>query len=150
MSRFPRNSPWGEVQHCDVLSKGVFAVNTEDSGGVMVRKNAADFLSPEARKIGLSAGNYLCFNKGNDEAVVFRELLDSKMLNSWATIQPVFVDYINKIITEHKPEYWEARQTRLSAEAKPPTLAERLEAGKVKAAQNPTDIPRKGKSATEH
>jgi len=152
---YPRTSPWGAVEKYEVIHKGVYGVSTEDSGGIMVSKNAVDFLSAEARKIAFNSGNYLCFNKGNDEAVVFRELLDKNLLDSWTARQPVFVDYINNALKEHHPEYWESRNKTLAAEKKPTTLNERLKAGKAKAAahnaeRKTPDTAQKKKNETEH
>ena len=157
MSKFPSESPWGAVKKCDFVRKGIFGVNAEDGGGIMVHKNAAEFLSPEARKIALNEVDYLCFAKGGDEAVVFRELLDNKMwrVPHWVSHNTVFEDYINNLAKDYHPKYWEARQARLSAEKKPKTLTEKLEAGKEKAAKHNAarktpDAKRKTTGETEH
>ena len=154
MSAVPRSSPWGAIEKYEVICKSVFVIRAKDGGGIMVRKNAGDFLSAEARKIALNQGNYLCFNIGNDEAVVLRELIDKKMWDSWTANQPVFVDLINKTLKIHHPEYWEARAKTIAAEKKPSTLNERLNAGKAKAAAHNApdktpDTPRKAKNKTE-
>jgi hypothetical protein len=54
------------------MSDGVFQVSTVRHGGIMVRKNAANFLSPEARKAGISDRNYLCYEKDTATFIVIR------------------------------------------------------------------------------
>ena len=111
MSRFPRNSPWGAVQRCEQMIKGVYLVDATNHGGIMVRKNAADFLSDYARKIALKDGNYLCFEEDRDEMIVVRELLDKKL---WS-VPDNFIDKIdgeermNLWIKKCHPEYWAGR-----------------------------------------
>jgi hypothetical protein len=85
----------------------------------MVRKNAADFLSPEARKIGLNESNYLCFVKNQSESVVLRELIDKGL---WAvspnlSINTKIEEQINKLIKQHYPEYWEMRENAIAKQA---------------------------------
>ena len=121
MSALPRTSPWGEVQKCEVLTDGVFLVSTASHGGIMVRKNATDFLSPEARKIALNERNYLSFEEDCEEAVVMRELLDKKLwtLPDRITDKAGYEDSINRSLLRDQPEYWEARQKRLDAQPVP-------------------------------
>ena len=75
----PKNTPWGEVQHCDMLCTGVFMVTTAGHGGTMVSKDVAAILSPAARKCGFNHRGYICFEEDTQEDVVFRELLDKKL-----------------------------------------------------------------------
>ena len=161
MSRLPRSSPWGEVHKCEVLIDGVFDVSTAGHGGIMVRKNAADFLSPEAKNAAMNERNYLCYEEDCDASIVIRELLDK---NLWQipdryTDKAKYEDNVNQSLQRWNPEYWETRQGAvaniLTEEKKPPTLADRLEAGKARAAAHNAertmpDIPKKAKSATEH
>jgi len=118
MSVIPYSSPWGEVQHSEKLIDGVFLVSTASHGGVMVRKNAFDFLSSEARKIALNERNYLCFEEDCDEAVVIRELLDKKLwdLPNRITDKAGYEDSINRSLVRWHPEYWETRQKTLPAQ----------------------------------
>jgi len=140
MSALPRNSPWGEVQHCECLIDGVFLVSTASHGGVMVRKNAAGFLSQEARSIALNERNYLCFEEDCDEAVVIRELLDKKLwrLPDRISDKAGYKDAIDRSLMQWHPDYWEYRkQTFIASVAEDsiaPSLANRLGAGKAKAA----------------
>ena len=129
MSRFPRKSPWGEVQRCEQMIDGVFLVTTADHGGIMVRKAAAGFLSPDARKIALKERSYLCFEIGCGESVVIRELLDKKLWQIPDRIpdKAKFKQDINRSLQKRQPEYWASRQKRLS-------LPERLSDGASKAA----------------
>ena len=121
MSALPRTSPWGDVQRCEKLTDGVFLVSTASHGGIMVRKNAADFLSPEARKIALNERNYLSFEEDCEEAIAMRELLDKKM---WALPDRIndkagYEASINRSLIKDQPEYWEARQKRLAEQTVP-------------------------------
>ena len=151
MNRLPRLSPWGAIQKYEVMSDGVFQVSTHRHSGIMVRKNAADFLSPEARKSADSKGNYLCYEEDAGACIVIRELLDKKMwqIPNRFSNKAQYEDTINESLQKCYPEYWEARQKRLAIQAyqpqnalpqskaqqsKPSTLAGRLEAYKAKAA----------------
>ena len=134
MNRLPRSTPWGKKEHCTQIAKGVFCVfsynqdDKKDLGGIMIRKDSANFLSDYARKIAIKHGNYLCFSEGRNTKIIYRELLDKKM---WEV--PRYMDYaktiedINRNVQDNHPEYWEQRQKR-------PPLSERLKTGTDKAA----------------
>jgi hypothetical protein len=111
----PENSPWGEVQTCDVLCPGVFLVSTASHGGTLVSKEVSAMLSPAAQKCGFLQGGYLCFEEDCQESVVFRELLDKKLWSVPDRIKDkaAFEENINKSIREYNPEYWRARQAGL-------------------------------------
>jgi len=116
MSALPRTSPWGEVQHCEKLIDGVFLVSTAGHGGVMVRKNASDFLSPEARRIGLNERNYLSFEEDCEEQVVLYELLEKRL---WELPERIadktgYVESIMRSLMRWQPEYWEKRGNPLA------------------------------------
>jgi len=97
---------------------GVFLVSTAGHGGVMVRKNAAGFLSPEARSIALNERNYLCFEEDCDEAVVMRELLDKKLwvLPDRIADKAGYEDAIDRSLMQWHPGYWEYRQNRIAVQ----------------------------------
>lgn len=58
------SSPWGAIQHSQVLKRGMRVVSTAGHGGVMVTLKAAEkYLSEEARKRGQVYGNYLCYEE---------------------------------------------------------------------------------------
>lgn len=118
MSRFPRTSPWGEVQHCEIMRRGVFMVTTAIHGGIMVRKTKADFLSDYARKIALKDRNYLYFEKNCDEQLAIRELLDKKLYEIPERIMDknIAIENINRSVKSFHPKYWEIRQKSLSAQ----------------------------------
>ena len=126
MSMMPRTSPWGEVQRCEKLIEGVFLVSTAGHGGVMVRKNAAGFLSPEARKVALNERNYLCFEEDCDEAVAMRELLDKKLWKPPDCIadKPGYEDAIDSSLQRWHPEYWEKREKTVAAKGSPTSDSE--------------------------
>ncbi|MCL2798489.1 MAG: hypothetical protein FWD58_10675 [Firmicutes bacterium] len=124
MSKLPRTSMWGVIKKLEYMRDGVFMVNAENGGGVMVRKRASKFLSPEARKIGINAGNYICFPKEKGETVVLRELLDKKLweIPVWLSNRRIpdkeaFETYLNDVLIREFPEYWEARQTAVAKQA---------------------------------
>lgn len=116
----PKQSPWGEVQTCDVLCPGVFLVSTASHGGTMVSKDIAAVLSPAARKCGFQKKGYLCFEEDSQESVVLRELLDKKLWKAPDRIKDrlAFEEAINQSIRRYNPEYWRARKCGLEA-AKP-------------------------------
>jgi hypothetical protein len=67
------------VHDCDVLCPGVFMVMGPESGGILVAKDIAAFLSPAARQYGIRAGGYFCYEENTKEVIVLRELLDKKL-----------------------------------------------------------------------
>lgn len=138
MSILPRSSPWGAVQKCEELCEGVFEVSTAGHGGIMVRYAVSDFLSSEALKCAFRENRSFCFEEDCDAQIVLREMLDKNMWKIPARIidKARYEDSVNQSLQRWHPEYWESRQKSLSPEIKPPTLAERLEAGKAKAAAN--------------
>lgn len=108
----PESSPWGKVQHCDILCPGVFMVSTASHGGTMIGADMAAALSPAARKCGLYEKGYLCFEEDCQENVVFRELLDKKLWQIPDRIKDktAFEEKINASLRQHNPDYWRARQ----------------------------------------
>ena len=111
----PKNSPWGEIQHCDPLCTGVFMVDTASHGGTMVSKDMEAVLSPAARKYGIRQNGYLCFEEDTAENIVFRELLDKKLWTIPDRIKDkaAYEENINKSLREYHPDYWKARQRGL-------------------------------------
>ena len=134
MSRLPRDSPWGAVQQCEQMIDGVFAVSTARHGGIMVRKNAADFLSADARKVAMNESNYLCYEEDCDNCVVMRELLDKQLwqIPDRISDKVKYEEMINQSLQYWNPEYWESRQKRLP-------ITERLKDGADKAAVHNAD-----------
>jgi hypothetical protein len=113
MSAAPRTSPWGAVQKFEELADGVFEVSTAGHGGIMVRKSAADFLSPEAVKSGaFQERSYLCFEEDCCAQLVIRELLDKKLwhIPDHIADKAKYEDAINQSVKHWHPEYWAARQ----------------------------------------
>jgi len=115
MYQQPEKSPWGEVQHCEILCPGVFLVSTASHGGTMFSKDMAAVLSPAARKCGFRHGGFLCFEEDSQEDVAFRELLDKRL---WVVPNRIkdktaFEENINKSIREYNPDYWRIRQAGL-------------------------------------
>ena len=108
----PKNSPWGEVDYCDVLCPGVFLVCTPSHGGTMVAKDIEAFLSPAARKQGQRQNGFLCYEEDSAEAIVFRELLDKKLWDIPDRIRDraAFEESIDKTLREYHPEYWRSRE----------------------------------------
>ena len=64
----PAFSPWGEVQTCKELCRGVYSVSTAGHGGLMAHLDVADkVFSVAAQKCGFTEGRYLCFEEDCDE-----------------------------------------------------------------------------------
>lgn len=108
----PKNSPWGEVQTCDVLCPGVFVVSTAGHGGTMFSNDMTALLSPAARNCGMKHEEYLCFEEDSQESVALRELLDKKLWSIPDRIKDkaAFEENINNSIKEYNPDYWKSRQ----------------------------------------
>ena len=129
MNGEPHNSPWGKVQTCETLSDGVFQVSTASHGGIMVRENAAGFLSPAALLCGCRENRHFCFEEDCCAQVVIRDLLDKKMwkIPDRITDKARFEESVNDSLKRWQPDYWATRQKSLP-------LADRLREGAEKAA----------------
>lgn len=124
----PKKSPWGDIQHCEVMCPGVFSVDTAGHGGIMVKNEVATgLLSPAARKCGFKEKGFTCFEEDTQAHVVMRELLDKKLWNipPRVTDKVEFEKGLNASIKEYNPEYWQAREkaqakaTKMSKETTP-------------------------------
>lgn len=115
----PSDSPWGQVDGCDELCPGVYAVSTPSHGGIMVRCDTADrVLSEEARKCGIMVRSYICFEEDSDEAVAIRELMDMGLYQAPVDEYAEPGEYeaaIDSFLQTFYPEYWAAREKRLEA-----------------------------------
>ena len=123
MIKKPIKSPWGKVQHCETLCTGVYMVDTEKHGGVMVSKDISAFLSPAALKCSFKQNGYICFDADSQEDVALRELLDKKLWSIPARVRnkAAFEENINNNVRKHNPDYWRARE--LGRMAAPPAKA---------------------------
>ena len=73
----PLFSPWGEIQHCEVLCPHVFFVDTASHGGIMVNARVAkSIFSNAALQCAFHDGGYYCFEADSAAAVALRELMD--------------------------------------------------------------------------
>lgn len=113
----PKLSPWGDVQHCEIMNTGIYSVDTASHGGIMIElEYAKEILSPEAQKVGFYENGYLNFEEDCDAAVAQRELLDKHI---WEIPDKVkdkekFESNVNNSIKHWNPEYWQSREKRLS------------------------------------
>ena len=114
-------SPWGEVQHCEIMCPGVYSVSTASHGGVMVHGSVArEILSPAARKHCFRDGSYYCFEEDCDAPVAIRELLDKGLYT--APVNDYFKpgEYetvINNSLQAYHPDYWQAREKALTKQS---------------------------------
>ena len=118
----PRNSPWGEIQTYQFLTKGAFFVNTASHGGVLVVKDLSDcLLSKEAQLYAFPFCGYLCYEEDCDAPIAIRELLDKKFIKAPVNQYYKAGEYeaaINDSLQQWHPEYWQAREQRLQKEQK--------------------------------
>ena len=57
-------SPWGGIQHSDVIVRGLKLVSTAGHGGYMVTNTFANkYLSNACKKLGMKYRNYLCYEE---------------------------------------------------------------------------------------
>lgn len=57
-------SPWGGIQHSDVITRGLKSVSTAGHGGYMVTNTFANkYLSNACKKLGMKYRNYLCYEE---------------------------------------------------------------------------------------
>ena len=140
----PEYSPWGAVQHFQVLCPGAFQVSTASHGGVMIDCEIMDMtLSRAAQKCGFQECGYLCFEEDCAASVALRELMDKKLFA--APVNEHFMpgeysEIIDRSIQRYYPEYWASRErsqrrssvrTRLAAKTiisgKPPSKSKNQE-----------------------
>ncbi len=112
MFKHPARSPWGMVRDCEMLCPGVFMVTAPASAGILVSKDIAAFLSPAAKRHGMMAGGYFCFEEPTKEVIVLRELLDKKLWAAppWIEDAAAFERMIDRALQKHHPDYWHGRQ----------------------------------------
>jgi hypothetical protein len=113
----PTLSPWGKVQTCKELCRGVYSVSTAGHGGLMAHLDVANkVFSVAAQQCGFTEGHYLCFEEDCDEQVALRELMDKKLFHA-----PVndrfppgqYEKVIDASIQANHPDYWNFRKTHL-------------------------------------
>lgn len=118
----PAYSPWGEVQSYTLIAKGIFDVNTDFHGGVLILKEYAEqLLTEEARKCGFAYGRYFCFEEDCAAPVAKRELLDKGIMKAPVNEyykEGEYSEIINGYIKRWNPEYWKSREQRLQKEQK--------------------------------
>ena len=114
----PMYSPWGKIQHCNMLCPHVFSVNTASHGGIMVSTVAAKSIFSEAAlQCAFREAGYYCFEEDCAATVALRELMDKKMIQ--APVNEYFGPgayeaVINSSVQIHHPEYWQAREKAIS------------------------------------
>ena len=110
----PENTPWGEVNSCHELNKGIFRVSTPSHGGIMIRSDIADkILSPEARKIGFREKGFHCYEEDCDACVPERELLDKGIMqvpDYYTDGAEKYNESINEELQEWHTDYWDKRE----------------------------------------
>ncbi len=111
---FSEESPWGKVDSCHELNKGIFRVSTPSHGGIMIRSSIADkILSPEARKVGFKEKGFHCFEEDCDACVAERELLDKGIMqvpDYYTDGAKKYNESINEELQEWHTDYWDKRE----------------------------------------
>lgn len=119
----PETSPWGEIQDCDYICRGVYMVSTASHGGVMLKTRLAQtLLSPEARKCGFREGGYTCFEEDCQAPVVLLELLDKGLHKAPAWFKPE--EY--QRILEDSVKRWHLQYWRFRKRTRSPERAEQI------------------------
>lgn len=110
----PFYSPWGEIQHCEVLAPHVFSVSTASHGGIMANsRTAKTIFSREALKCAFQEGGFYCFEEDCAAPVALRELMDRGLFTApineyWKPDE--YEKCINDSIQRYYPDYWKARR----------------------------------------
>ena len=110
----PLYSPWGEIQHCEVLASHVFSVSTASHGGIMANsRTAKTIFSREALKCAFQEGGFYCFEEDCAAPVALRELMDRGLFT--VPVNEYWKDgeyekCINDSIQRYYPDYWKARR----------------------------------------
>ena len=118
MSDEPKLSPWGAVQHCEIMNTGIYSVDTASHGGIMIKEEyAKEILSPEALRCGFRENGYLNFEEDCAAAVAEREFLDKEIweIPDYVKDKTEYENSLNDSIKRYFPEYWEEREKKLSA-----------------------------------
>jgi hypothetical protein len=97
----PKNSPWGQIDHCETLSEGIYWVSTPGHGGLMIRSGAAKLSKAAKDLAGESFSTFDCFEEDCAWAVAAYELLSAGITVS-ANTSPAD---IKKTIMRWYPEY---------------------------------------------
>ena len=110
----PFYSPWGEIQHCEVLAPHVFSVSTASHGGIMANsRTAKTIFSREALKCAFQEGGFYCFEEDCAAPVALRELMDRGLFTApineyWKPGE--YEKCINDSVQRYYPDYWKARR----------------------------------------
>lgn len=110
----PFYSPWGEIQHCEVLAPHVFSVSAASHGGIMANsRTAKTIFSREALKCAFQEGGFYCFEEDCAAPVALRELMDRGLFT--VPVNEYWKDgeyekCINDSIQRYYPDYWKARR----------------------------------------
>ena len=79
----PGYSPWGEIQHCDMLTPGIYSVSTASHGGIMARMDTAKkVFSKAALDCAFFECGWYCFEEDCAAAVALRELMDKRLFTA--------------------------------------------------------------------
>ena len=120
----PGYSPWGEIQHCDMLTPGIYSVSTAGHGGIMARMDVArKTLSKAALDCAYFECGWYCFEEDCAAPVALRELMDRGLYQ--APVNEYFApgEYeavINDSLQTFHPEYWQTRETLRAEKARTP------------------------------
>lgn len=113
-STTPKETPWGEVNSCHELGKGIFRVSTPSHGGIMIRSSLADkILSPEARKVGFKEKGFHCYEEDCDACVAERELFDKGIMqipDYYNKGAESYNENINEELQMWHTDYWNKRE----------------------------------------
>jgi len=110
----PFYSPWGEIQHCEVLAPHIFSVSTASHGGIMANcRTAKTVFSRKALKCAFQEGGFYCFEEDCAAPVALRELLDRGLYTApvneyWKPGE--YEKCINDSVQRYYPDYWQTRQ----------------------------------------
>lgn len=110
----PLYSPWGEIQHHDMLAPHVFSVSTASHGGIMVNaRTAKTIFSKAALNCAFRDGGFYCFEEDCDAPVAIRELIDRGLFTAPVNAYWKHGEYescINDSIQRYHGDYWQARE----------------------------------------
>ena len=110
----PGYSPWGEIQHCDMLTPGIYSVSTAGHGGIMARMDVArKTLSKAALDCAYFECGWYCFEEDCAAAVALRELMDKGLFTAPVNEYYAPGEYeklIDGSAQRYYPQYWEARK----------------------------------------
>lgn len=110
-------TPWGTVEHCQEWGNGIYVVDTERHGGMMIPERLAEqVLTPECLNVASEQINgYYFFEEDSEMWVATLELFDKGLIEKQDNWRDDFYEVTVQTIQAYHPDYWQAREAAFLA-----------------------------------